>query len=166
MDRKDRSQYRQVSDGNSYNLGATAVTDDEIQHHPDSHYAALNEVMDYHNPDVVGESFPVGDSYARHIDHRAKRSQPRTVFASGVLVPFASKILGWNFKETSGAGTASVTIYQGQDANQQPLLYITLAANESMRDFIQIPIEAQGGIYVGITGSAVGIVYTEEYRNE
>lgn len=95
-----------------------------------------------------------------------RHSQPRAVYGTGPVVMATARIVGINFIETSGAGTATITITRdGSTSTGSPLMFISLAANESVRDFPPLPIEAVSGIYVTITGSAKGIVYTEEERN-
>ena len=84
---------------------------------------------------------------------------------SGVLLSAAGLLAGWNLVETAGA-TAKIRIRSGIDINQPVLLTVTLAANESTRDFPPLPIEYKGGLYLElVTGAIEGSIYTRETRH-
>lgn len=165
MDRHDNSQYPQHNSGLIYSGDTTNIDDQQLQIHPDQHYAPLNELLDYVNPDMVPASFDEGASATRKPGNRVKRAVARFISGQGLAIPQTVQLVGLNFKESTGIGTASVTLYAGPDSSRLPLMYITLAANESMRDFFPLPIECRDGLYVQVnTGTVQGIAYTEDYR--
>lgn len=164
MDRHDSSQYPQHNSGLIFSGDASNIDDQQLFMHPDQHFAPLNELVDYVNPDVIPPSLSEADSQTHTHGHRVKRAVARYIPGAGLAIPQTVQLLGINFKETTGAATASITLYAGPDSSRLPLMYITLAANESVRDFFPVPIEAKDGLYVAVTGTVTGVAYTEDYR--
>ena len=163
MDHFDPSQYPQNAGDGTALTDALSVDDAQLQYAPDAYYAPLNEIMDYVNPDVVDNGVPVGDTYTRPTKELNHYALPRPVTGSGVIIPGATLVVGINFRETAGT-TATVVLYDGWDANGVPIMYNNLAANESIRDFLVLPIATTRGIYAAITGTVQGLVYTKEHQ--
>lgn len=72
-----------------------------------------------------------------------------------------NQLKGFNLRETTGAGIATVRILDGTDASADLVVAITLAANESVRDwFSERGIALLNGCYVQrVTGTVEGAVY-------
>ena len=161
MDHYDPSQYPQNAGDGTALTDALSETDAQLQYAPSAEYAGFQEMVGYHDPDLVNQ-LPVGDSYTRPVKESRRVSIPKPVVTSGIVIPGSALVTGFNFRETGGVTTASVILYDGWDANGVPFLYVNLAANESMRDFPPLPIHAKRGLYVAITGAAQGLVFTED----
>ena len=160
MDHYDPSQYPQNAGDGSALTDALSETDAQLQYASSAEYAGFSEIVGYHNPDLVNE-IPVGDTYTRPVKELAHYLRSRPVATSAVIIPGATQVGGINFRETAGT-TATIILYDGWDANGVALMYINLAANESVRDFMVLPIFAVRGLYAAITGTVQGIVYTRE----
>jgi hypothetical protein len=87
--------------------------------------------------------YPVSGNHAR----------TRPITGRGIL-------RGYGFRETSGAGTATVLLRAGSDASGDVVVPITLQAGESVRDwFSDEGIAILGGLFVDVTGAVDGSVY-------
>ena len=143
------------------------VTDNRLYHHADTEYADFSDIQDYVNPDHPSmNTFPKGmDFVKKHVEPKYA-SRARAFNQSTVLNPASCLVTGISVKEATGTGTASITLVSGTDGNQLPLMYITLAANESIRDFFPLPIESLHGVNVVVnSGSVLGVLYTREVTN-
>lgn len=73
-----------------------------------------------------------------------------------VLTSLRAGYAGHSVKESTGAAAAELDIYSGNSAAGIPLAKITLAANESARDYIPFPyVDAPGGIFVSVASGSV-----------
>lgn len=79
---------------------------------------------------------------------------------SATLVP--NELKGYSFRETTGNAAAVIELLDGNDANGEVVVTISLAANESTRDwFSETGIALTNGLYVNIvSGQIKGAVYT------
>lgn len=145
--------------------GNTTVDDVQIQEEANGKPVDPDTLAGYHNHGKVETEWHDRPVLTNKPGKEIFHAQARAVNGTGIAVLHTARIAGINFVETSGSATATVTISQGLDASQQALLYVNLAANESQRDMFPLPIESRGGVYVTITGSAKGIIFTEEARN-
>lgn len=145
--------------------GNTTMDDVQVQEAANGLVVEPDTFTGYHNHGKVETEFHDKPILTNKPGKTVLHAQARSINATGIVVLQTCRIAGINFKETTGAATASVVISQGIDGMQQPLLYINLAANESQRDFFPLPIHARGGVYVTITGSVNGILFTEESVN-
>lgn len=143
--------------------------DTELREHLEAPAYDPAAYQDFHNAgpkrsvfsDRPGDFLTTERVPARHF------SQSRQIPAGGGIVVSATKhITGINLVEATGTGTAQVVIRRGTHAGEVPLLTYNLAANESVRDFIPLPLEARGGIFVQVvSGTITGAILTEEERN-
>lgn len=87
--------------------------------------------------------------------------------SGGLMAPGKRVFAGFAFREASGTAGAVVNIRDGYDANARLVCPLTLAANESVRDFTTtVGIQLLQGLYVEIaSGTVQGTVYTLEERN-
>lgn len=71
------------------------------------------------------------------------------------------RLAGYALRETSGAAGATVRLHDGGDANGDLLVPITLAANESLRDwFMPMGISfGEAGLFIEISGAIEGTVF-------
>lgn len=86
----------------------------------------------------------------------------RSLVANGTTTVTGSscRLIGWALAETTGTGTATVTLHDGATSDGQTVAVITLAANESARDYfgpggISLPY----GLYASVTGSVAGSLF-------
>ena len=147
--------------------GNSAVDDVQVQELANGKPMDPDTLTGYHNHGKVDNPFhhEAGRFLVNKPGKTVYHAQARSVTGTGIAVLQTCRIAGINFVETSGAASATVVISQGIDGMQQPLLYINLAANESQRDMFPLAIQSRGGVYVTITGSAKGILFTEESHN-
>lgn len=71
-------------------------------------------------------------------------------------------VTGWSFKETTGAATAEVWIVNGNNATGVPIAFITLLANQSVRDVLaDNGVLCDLGLFVHVvSGSVQGSVWS------
>lgn len=155
-----------VQNGEQGSVVLPDIQDQRLYTHADTEYASISDQQDYLNPDHrVKQTFDTALDFVKGHVERPKCMRPRTFNQTGIVTQMTTEILGFNIKETTGAGTASIIVHQGTDKNQLPIAYFTLAANESARDYFTIPLESLGGIYIEIvSGSVAGIIYTEDVQ--
>lgn len=78
---------------------------------------------------------------------------------AGVLVSGCGLLGGWAFQESTDAAGAALVIYDGTGTNGQLIAPITLAQNESTRDYPPC-IEFRLGLYVEVTdGDVLGTLW-------
>jgi hypothetical protein len=78
---------------------------------------------------------------------------------SGFLVQRPGKYYGFSVAEESGSAGAKIKIYDSSSASGKILDVVTLAANESAREFYSIDVQVDTGIYVQVvSGSVAGSV--------
>lgn len=143
-----------------------AFSDTQVREAPFADPASVDDYRHYHNTGAARDYLTeqAGKFTTDVPEHVRPYSMPRGFTQTGMVIAATKRISGINIKEATGAGTATVTVYRGVDSQQQPIMYVTLAANESIRDFPPIPILAIGGIYIAVTGTVVGVIYTEEHQ--
>lgn len=87
-----------------------------------------------------------------------RQATPVAVSGSGAVSASRSIYCGFSLRETAGA-TAVVRIFDNPSAASGTVLEeISLAANESAREFYPGGVAAATGIYVQVTGTVVGSV--------
>lgn len=75
---------------------------------------------------------------------------------SGAVTGGPTTLCGWSLRNTSAAAVAQIDLYDGADATGQLVATITLAANESTRDYLPQPgVTCRRGVYVNIVAGAV-----------
>lgn len=77
--------------------------------------------------------------------------------SDGAVRSSASYYCGFSLRETAGS-TATVLVYDGTAATGTLLDTISLAANESAREFYPGGIFAAIGIYIDVTGTVQGSI--------
>lgn len=86
------------------------------------------------------------------------RSVPVT--ASKQVSAVDNVVAGHAFRETSGTNTALVQLFDGDDGTGAELLSVSLAANESARDWYGARGPSfDAGVYVKVTGAVTGAVF-------
>lgn len=80
--------------------------------------------------------------------------------ATSFVSTSARRLVGWSVTETTGAGTASVKIYDGQGGLL--IASLPLVAGQSRTDSLTPGLGVVRGIYVVITGSVEGSVWVGE----
>ena len=72
-----------------------------------------------------------------------------------------SRVTGWSFKETTGAAPAELWLIDGNDANGNPFAFITLTANQSVRDVTNdAGLTVTTGLFVRVvSGSVQGSIW-------
>ena len=82
-------------------------------------------------------------------------TQSQALFAGDSLV------VGWSFKETTGAAAAELWLIDGNDANGMPFAFITLSAGQSTRDLTNdFGLNVTTGLFVRVvSGSVQGSVW-------
>ena len=174
-DRQDPSQYvftAGPADGIAA-LPATDMTNDQLQPRPEGDYADAGEMLELtpapfadEIPDLMherpGRFYTQGDRPVRIVGNYRQISP-----FGGILIPGAGLIAGFNLHETTGASTAYVKIHDGSDANAPVMLFISLAAGESSRDwYFPGGLKFKYGVYVEIvSGSIEGVMYSMEVED-
>lgn len=81
---------------------------------------------------------------------------------SGPLFPGDQVVIGWSFKETTGAAPAEVWLVDGNDATGNPFAFLTLSAGQSRSDEVAGPglCLTTGLALKVISGSVQGCVWT------
>lgn len=82
---------------------------------------------------------------------------------SGQLISGAGRLLVHTIEETTGAAGAKYTLFDGTGVSGTPLVPVTLAANESSRDYFgRHGIPFLTGVYIQvISGSVLGAIVVE-----
>ena len=103
-------------------------------------------------------------------------TRDRTVKAVGIGVTTTTaqfftgpaRLMGWAFKETTGAATATFDLYDGSDATAGIVLPATLLANESFRDWLGPNglLITRGAFLNVLAGSVRGALWTEMLPDE
>jgi len=85
-----------------------------------------------------------------------------------VVASGANLLLGWAFIETTGTAGASLTIFDGSNANGSIVAPISLTSGQSTRDWLGAPgLFAQRGLFVALnSGSIQGALYIISARDE
>lgn len=83
---------------------------------------------------------------------------------SGLVMGGQGVLRGFGIMNTSATNPATVYILGGIDANAPLLVPVTLAANESVRDFFgESGIRTDRGLYVNvISGTVYGSIYSQQ----
>jgi hypothetical protein len=86
-----------------------------------------------------------------------------TVAAPGQAVEIggAQLVMGWSLRETTGAATATVEVFDGQDTTGQLLASISLNPGQSIRDWLGPGgLETDIGVFVSVlSGSVRGAIW-------
>lgn len=92
------------------------------------------------------------------MDRLGARSEP--VAASRPVTGVDNVVAGHSFRETSGTTGALVQLFDGVDDTGVELLSVSLAANESARDWYGARGPSfDNGVYVKVTGAVAGAVF-------
>lgn len=87
-------------------------------------------------------------------------ARPVLVGNAGRLATSPTSIVGFALRETSGVASATVVLRDGFDAGGDPILPITLAPGESVRDwFGPAGVNLSIGLYVTVTGAVDGSIW-------
>lgn len=83
--------------------------------------------------------------------------------ASGVVVAGPCRLIGWGLKESTGMGSVSMDIFDGNDATGQLAVPINLTTSESVRDWLgPTGLLMTRGLYVRInSGTPAGALWVE-----
>jgi hypothetical protein len=94
---------------------------------------------------------------------RITGARPFPVYGSIRAANSAGRLAGWTFRETSGTGPATVSIYEGNDASDPQTLVatFTLTAGASLPGALPAPGVSFGevGLFVAVTGAVAGVLY-------
>ena len=109
---------------------------------------------------------PQPQLYTTGLPLRVRPSQFPTLAAGATLQVYSrqARLYGWAILEATGSAAAEVVIYDGFDANGPILADITLAADQSTRDYFGYSgLWADAGIFVKcVSGSVRGTVWIAE----
>ena len=86
------------------------------------------------------------------------RAKPVT--ATATVRAGAGNYCGFSFRETTGAATATIVIYDATSATGTILDTIQLAQGESAREFYPGGIICENGIHAVVTGTIQGSIRT------
>lgn len=168
-DRNDPSQYPtdQTNDNDASFFGDTTSNNHQIQRNAEAVYAEPEELTGYHNvgsqDDYLNQN---AGRYNTKVTAEYSVAVARTIpGASGAIVTAPAHISGWSVRETTGVTPAVITLRDGLDIGNTPVITISLAPGESARDFLTLPIETTRAIFLQIvSGSVDGNLYTVEKR--
>ena len=171
-DRQDPSQYVFTpgpADGIAA-LPSTDITNDQLQRAAGADYAEGPEMLEMVQapdfadvPDLIhehpGRFYTQGPRPTRLVGNYRPISS-----YGGILIPGDGLIAGFNLHETTGASSAFVKIHDGQDTSAPVMLFISLGAGESTRDwYFPGGLKFKQGVYVEIvTGAIEGVMYSME----
>lgn len=174
-DRQDPSQYV-FTGGPADGIAALPnmdIVNDQLQPSPSADYADGPEMLemipapDFGDvPDLIhekpGRFYTQGPRPTRIVGNY----RPISPFG-GILIPGDGLIAGFNLHETSGTGTAFVKVHDGSDVSAPTMLYISLAAGESTRDwYFPGGLKFRHGVYLEVvTGKIEGVMYTMEIED-
>lgn len=80
------------------------------------------------------------------------------VAAGAIFAPTAKlRLVGFACKETSGSAGAGFTYYHGTSTGGVILCRVTLASNESCREFFGKGLDISGGLYLGVDSGAISV---------
>lgn len=99
---------------------------------------------------------------ASNLGVRDRGAEPRALSATPggtLLTGVPNRLMGWLLQETTGTNTATLTLYDGDSVSSAVLTVITLAPNESIRDwFGSNGIALSAGLFAVTAGAVSGSV--------
>jgi hypothetical protein len=172
-DRNDPSQYPvdESNDNDNTYYGDVTMVDDQIQSQPEGDYASGEDIAQYAGHHNIGEQRDVMSEHpGRFRTNKPTQAQyyaqARMLFpGGGLMIPHPCMLSGWALRESTGGATATVRFRDGADSSSPELVTLNFAINESVRDFLQLPIRVTRGVYMEVvSGIVAGTLFTQEVQ--
>lgn len=171
-DRQDPSQY--VFTGGPQDgiaaLPNVDIVNDQLQRSPEGDYAEGSEMLEL-TPQPFADDVPdllhehPGRFYTQAPARTREVGKPRFVSSYGGAIITGDVLLGgFCFRETTETAGALIKLHDGADANAATVSIISLAPNESIRDwYLPSGIRFKYGLYVEVINGAIeGVLYQVE----